>query len=254
MADLRIRHAPLGYLHPSLRGADTLDIRDGGFGRAEGEGQDRRTVDLDIRLDSQGGGEAIVRETLVGWPAIEWAEVMDRLGNDRVRLRQHFEQQGLGREFPGASLGELAVEIGRGTARLRYSFKSPQLAAKGDRVLRASPLFFRSQPGRRYATEAVRRTALQVGPDVDLDLTARIELPPGARFGGPEQPPRRLSWRGLQFLEERRVEGSGPARIIVRRQARAPLLRVSPAEYGSVAAMLRAVDQMEQAEMTVELP
>ncbi len=111
-ADLRLRHASFGYLPPSLDGAKTLSIDGGHFGVAHGGGSpDQRTVDMTIRLDEKGGGKALATEELTGWPALEWAELMDRFGSDKVKLRQDFEQRWLGVQFPGARLDDLQVEV-----------------------------------------------------------------------------------------------------------------------------------------------
>ena len=111
-ADLRLRHASFGYLPPSLDGAKTLSIDGGHFGVAHASGSpDQRTIDVTIRLDEKGGGKALATEELTGWPALEWAELMDRFGSDKVKLRQDFEQRWLGVQFPGARLDDLQVDV-----------------------------------------------------------------------------------------------------------------------------------------------
>ena len=66
---------------------------------------------MTIRLDEDGGGTALATEELTGWPALEWAELMDRFGSDRAKLRQDFEQRWLGVHFPGARLKDLKIEL-----------------------------------------------------------------------------------------------------------------------------------------------
>ena len=153
-----LRHASFGYLPPSLDGAKTLSLDGGHFGVARGGGSpDQRTVDMTIRLDEQGGGEARATEELTGWPALEWAELMDRFGSDKVKLRQDFEQRWLGVQFPGARLDDLQVEVAppatpppgaapaaaapasrpsEGRVRVRYSFVSPQLGVRSDQEIK----------------------------------------------------------------------------------------------------------------------
>src|SRR5206468_933336 len=104
--DPRLKHAPFGYLPPGVDGAriitessplgGTPPPRDaepsGGArgplvapagrstptaARARGDG-DLRAIDLAIRLGADGGAAAEVKETLRGWPALEWAEIVDR--------------------------------------------------------------------------------------------------------------------------------------------------------------------------------
>jgi hypothetical protein len=264
-ADLRLKHAAFGYLPPSLDGARTLSLPDGKFGVARSTGSaDRRSVDVSIRLDEQGGGVAVATEELTGWPALEWAELVDRLGADRGRLRQDFEQRWLGVQFPGARLRDLDVNVPKdapGTApvRVRYSFVSPQLAVRGDSVseMKLLPTFFRSQPGRRFATEARRSTTLVLGFDVPTHLTATVELPraverveptPGSATGGVDRVSRP---GGYRFVEERRLRS--PSVLVLTRDSSMPLQRIAPRDYAGVAADLRRIDGIEQQEIRIRL-
>jgi hypothetical protein len=146
--------------------------------------------------------------------------------------------------------------------RLRYSFSSARLALKRDRELRFLPTFFRSQPGRRYATEPRRGTTLMTGFEVPLVLRARVELPDGARLVEPQRGgsgpalPRggEVARRGgYRFFEDRRLEsraGSAPV-LLLRREARLPIMRVPLQDYAAVADQLRRVDAMEQEEVRI---
>jgi hypothetical protein len=146
-------------------------------------------------------------------------------------------------------------------ARLRYSFSSARLAARRDREIRLLPTFFRSQPGRRYATEPRRATGLLTGFDVPLNLRVRVELPPGARLIEPvsSREPEGVTGAlvagpgGYRFLENRRVDpGANRAEVLViQRQSRLPIMRVAPSEYPLVSADLRRVDAMEQEEVRI---
>ncbi len=291
-ADLRLRHASFGYLPPSLDGAKTLSIDGGHFGVAHASGSpDQRTIDVTIRLDDKGGGKALATEELTGWPALEWAELMDRFGSDKVKLRQDFEQRWLGVQFPGARLDDLQVEVsppapanaassnpaststsasaspatagepgtgraGEGRVRVRYSFMSPQLGVRSDREIKLSPTFFRSQPGRRFAAEPRRSTTLMLGFDVPVSLNATVVLPPAARVIGPATPPAGLIARqgAYRFLEERTARAGSPEVLLLHRESALPLTRVPPSEYAGVAADLRRVDGLEQQEIRIRLP
>jgi tetratricopeptide (TPR) repeat protein len=188
---------------------------------------------------------------------------------------------GAGAPTIGASVGSLAAPPRRtpsahdprvgisgvpytaGQVRLRYSFTSARLAQRRDGEFRLLPTFFRSQPGKRYATEPRRVTDLQIGFDVPLDLEARVELPAGAHLievqrksadaRGGERPGMVARRGGYSFLEERRVEGRpGEAPVlIIHREARLPLMRVPPKDYPSVADDLRRVDALEQGEIRI---
>ncbi|HSY39562.1 MAG TPA: tetratricopeptide repeat protein [Polyangia bacterium] len=271
-SDLRLRHAAFGYVPPGLDGARTLSLRDGSFGLARSSaGEDRRTIDMTIRLDERGGGSAVATEELAGWPALEWADLVDRFGADRVRLREDFEQRWLGVQFPGARLRDLEVDLPRdasgrvGTARVRYSFVSAHLAVAvagagaadrsgaGGREMRIAPTFFRSQPGRRFAAEPQRSTALMLGFDVPIRMTATVELPGAARLDAPGAPGDLVVSRagGYRFVEARDVEPGRPNVIVLRRESTLPIMRVAPGEYAGVAADLRRVDGAEQAEIRI---
>jgi tetratricopeptide (TPR) repeat protein len=272
-SDLRLRHAAFGYVPPGLDGARTLSLRDGAFGVARSSaGEDRRTIDMTIRLDERGGGSAVATEELAGWPALEWADLVDRFGADRVRLREDFEQRWLGVQFPGARLRDLEVDLPRdasgrvGTARVRYSFVSAHLAVAvagasaadrltGAREMRIAPTFFRSQPGRRFAAEPQRSTGLMLGFDVPIRMTATVELPGAARLDAPGPPGDLVVSRagGYRFVEARDVEPGRPNVIVLRRESTLPIMRVAPGEYAGVAADLRRVDGAEQAEIRIRL-
>ncbi|HEX3903307.1 MAG TPA: tetratricopeptide repeat protein [Polyangia bacterium] len=267
-ADLRLRHAAFGYVPPGLDGARTLSLRDGRFGVARSSaGADRRTIDMTIRLDERGGGSAVATEELAGWPALEWADLVDRLGADRVRLREDFEQRWLGVQFPGARLRDLEVDLPRdasgrvGTARVRYSFVSAHLAVPvdrsgvGAREMRIAPTFFRSQPGRRFAAEPQRSTSLMLGFDVPIRMTATVELPGAARLDASGTGGDLVVARagGYRFVEARDVEPGRPNVIVLRRESTLPIMRVAPGEYAGVAADLRRVDGAEQAEIRIRL-
>ncbi|HVV51543.1 MAG TPA: hypothetical protein VHO06_17875, partial [Polyangia bacterium] len=256
-ADLRLRHAAFGYVPPGLDGARTLSLQEGAFGVARSSADaDRRTIDMTIRLDERGGGTAVATEELAGWPALEWADLVDRFGADRVRLREDFEQRWLGVQFPGARLRDLEVDLPRdasgrvGTARVRYSFVSAHLAVPVDRAgagareLRIEPTFFRSQPGRRFAAEPQRSTALMLGFDVPTLMTATVELPAAARLDGPGSAGDLVVSRagGYRFVEARDVEPGRPNVIVLHRESTLPIMRVAPGEYAGVAADLRRVD------------
>jgi len=260
MTDLSGRHAPLGYLPRSLAQALTLDFEAERLERAPGSAAiDRRSVAVRIDLDTAGRGAAEVVEELAGGPALEWAETLDRVGSDRPKLRQELEQRWLGLQFPGAVLEDLDVDLrdkGRSGARVRYTFVSPAMATLERGELKLAPTFFRSQPGRRYATEATRKAALVVGLDSDFDMRAEIRIPAGARVveagaGGRSGLSRET---GIVFSEERAVKAGPPDAVVIIRAARMPFARVAPADYPRLAIELRRVDALEQSEIRIALP
>jgi hypothetical protein len=271
--DPRLKHAPLGYLSPGLDGARGLALDTGTFSIIHGIGDDAREVDLALRVSEDGAATGRVVERLRGWPALEWAEIVDRVGGDDTKMRQDFEQRWLGVHSPGARLSELSVEIlgsdgkprpslsrprpyAAGEVRVRYAFASPRLGVAEAGRLRISPTFFRAQPGRRYAVESRRATAIMTSFEVPTTLVARLELPRDAQVAQPPSttpaPPLRTPY---SYSEERQVtvSPSGAPVMTLRRATRLPLMRVSPEAYPAFAEDLRRVDASEREDITVVL-
>ncbi len=249
--DPRLRRAPFGYVPPTVAGAPAFVPGAQRLERIAATSSDARQVLVQARLAADGRGTVSVRETLGGWPALEWIEILDRAGEDRGKLRQEFEQRWLSHQFPGSTLTDLKVEVkGDAGVALTYAFTHPELASREGAILKLVPRFFRAQPGRRYATEPRRRTPLLLGFEVPMDLEARIELPPGARIleageGGV------VAAGEARFAERREVQ---PARLVLRRQWRLPLVRVPAAAYEPIAAKLRQIDPIEETEIRIALP
>jgi hypothetical protein len=259
--DPRTRRAPFGYLPPGLAGAPGFTVGDDALAIARSAVPDGRHVVVNMRLAADGSATASVTEDLSGWPALEWSEVAERVGQDRIKLRQEFEQRWLSQQFPGAVLDQLSLSEGPAGERLvRYTLTSPRMATRTGNILGLRPGFFLSQPGRRYFTESQRRTPLQLGYDVPLLLEAEIELPAGARaidVGGSGS----VTAGQARFSEERQVQVEagavdtpGAVRLLLRRRWQLPLARVLPADYDEMASNLRQVDPLEQGEIRVEVP
>ena len=144
---------------------------------------------------------------------------------------------------------------------MRYSFVASHLGVAvdrpggGGREMRIAPTFFRSQPGRRFAAEPQRSTALVLGFDVPTRMTAVVELPRAARLDAPGIDGGLVVSRagGYRFVEARDVEPGRPNVIVLRRESTLPIMRVAPDQYAGVAADLRRVDGAEQAEIRIRL-
>jgi hypothetical protein len=124
--------------------------------------------------------------------------------------------------------------------------------------MRIAPTFFRSQPGRRFAAEPQRATALMLGFDVPTRMTATVELPGAARIDEASVRKDVVITRagGYRFVEDRHLRSGAsgvPNALVLRRESELPIMRVSPAEYADVAADLRRVDGAEQEEIRIRL-
>jgi tetratricopeptide (TPR) repeat protein len=252
--DPQLRRAPFGYLPAGLDGADAVVVGGKEMVKAVSRVNDRRGVTLRARLDSDGSARVAVTEDLSGWPAVEWSEMLERAGKDRTKLRQGFEQHWLGQHFPGAQLDTLVVDAGGAQTRVKYTFTAARMADRQAGVLRLRPVFFQAQPGRRFATEPERKTALMLGYDVPLELDAEFALPAGAKVLDVGQGGEVIAGQA-RFVEERRVKSDAAGLTIsLRRQSRLPIMRVEPGDYPAIAVKLRAVDPLEQGEIRIAVP
>jgi len=250
--DPQIRRAPFAYLPPALSGAKAVVAGEAQVVTTASGVKDGRAIALRAKLDKDGAANVSVVEKVVGWPAVEWHELVDSTGKDGAKLRQEFEQRWLGQYFPGAQLDTLSVEQGETGTKVSYGFRWSGMASLEGHVLHLRPSFFQSQPGRRYGTEPVRKTTLLLGFDVPVDLDAEITLPPGTKvidLGKSGE----IKVGSAFFLESRTTESTpdGSIKLTLRRQSRLPLTRVEPANYAEVASRLRAVDPVEQSEIRI---
>ncbi len=254
--DLRLRRAPMGYVPPALDGARylSLDASVNRLQRVQRTIEDGRRVKVQLHLAPDGTGRGDVTETLTGWPALEWFELVEQNVRDERNLRKGFEQRLLNQHFPGTQLGRLEaslVDRAKATATVRYTFTGAQMATRRGNELVFQPGFFKSAPGRRYATEEIRRTALQLGPEVPINLEALIFGPKGARVtqAGPSLA---VKTGTLRFRESRTPLRTGPdgqPLVQILRESVVPLVRVAPNDYPIVAGELRRVDPAEEAEI-----
>jgi hypothetical protein len=258
--DPHLRRAPFGYLSPELAGAPGFVMGDDGLMLARSAVRDERQVTMKMQMDKTGGATVSVTEALTGWPAIEWNELLQRVGRDRSKLRQEFEQRWLSQHFPGAELGELDTqETPEGGRQISYTLSNSRMAIADGGGLWLVPTFFLAQPGRRYFTEPQRRTPLQLGFEPPLVLEADIQLPPGGRvldLGSSGI----LDAGGVHFSEARMFQveasqgqSSAGAHVYLRRRWALPLARIQPDHYSEIAQKLRQVDAFEKSALRIEL-
>lgn len=248
------RRLRAGYLPRDLAGVPALVVGEMRATRTESAVPDERRASLEVFLRPDGGAEIAAVESLVGGPALDLREWYERLDSDPDERRRAFEQRWVAPQFGATHLAALTVELGEDPARatLRYRFVHETFAARDGDVLTISPTWLRNAPGRRYAREARRTTPLLIGPEATTIVAARIVLPVGARVveAGVSGTSASPDARGFRF-EERREAGDGV--LLLRRTARAPAWRVSPARYGTVSPLLREVDAREESRIRIDL-
>jgi hypothetical protein len=135
---------------------------------------------MTIRLDEQGGGVAVATEELAGWPALEWAELVERFGADRARLRQDFEQRWLGVQFPGARLRELEIDVPEAAGAPRdgpgpvfFLQRAPRGPTAGHRGAAPTRCASRRPSSARSRAPLRGRTAARDGADAGFDVPTR---------------------------------------------------------------------------------
>jgi hypothetical protein len=245
--DPRFRHGAAGFLAPALRGGRAFALRRGPvqLGRVDERNPDDRRMDFDVRLAADGSGEVTVRERLVGWPAVEWREALEKLAADRVNAE--FEQRTLGFHFPGASLISLGFEKrdeDDAPFLVTYRFRAPQLARRVGRDLVLSAPFA-AQLGRRYVGVATRTTPMLLDYSPPTRVHARIALPEHTAAAVPA-PVRAEVPFGL-FEQSIVPAGGGAGAGAVELDARFSMseARLPAASYGELVDFAQRVDRAE---------
>jgi hypothetical protein len=275
------RHQPTGYVRPALRGGKAVRLletglqpplqevsftsvtlpREGGTtaayaaaaGSAAGALRDRRQLAMKMVLGSEGGGEVTVRETLTGWPALEWREQVDNIAEDK--LRQQIEQRALGFYFPGASLLDLKygpMEDDRAPLVVEYRFRAPRLGRSrrgqgGSELVLPAP--YPLLLARNYISVARRRTPLMLHYVLPTELTAEIVLPAGARIAQLAAPVD-LGDFG-RFSQKVSAQGD---RILLHTETALPLQRILPDRYPRFIDFANRIDAAEEAIAALSLP
>ncbi len=239
--DSRYKHSPTGFLVPALRGGEALLLGGGPVQTVilPATNDDDRAVTLVGHLDGSGAAQLEVKETLRGWPALEWREALEKLSPDR--LRPEFEQHTLGFYFPGSTLLDLSwsgADGDDGPFVVRYRFRAPQLGrVVGDALVLPAP--FPALLARRYVTVAARTSALHIDYAAPTSLTAQIALPDGLDVVLPS--PVRLDGFG-RFAQAVQQRGRT---LYLDASFALPDQRVAPDRYGAFVDFAAAVDRAE---------
>ena len=242
--DPRYRHAPTGFVSPPLRGGLAFALAPGKLesARVPPGNSDDRQMDFDMHLAADGSAEVSVRETLRGWPALEWREALEKLAADRVG--PEFEQHTLGFHFPGASLESLSwtgKDDDAGPFTVSYKFRAPQLARRVGGAL-VLPAPFPAELGKRYIGVARRTTPLLVDYAPPTHVHARIAVP--RRMVAALPPPVRAETPFGLFEQEATAGGSAATVVLDARFAMSDA-RLPVADYRRLVDFAQRVDRAE---------
>jgi hypothetical protein len=252
--DPRLSRSPFGYLLESYVGGKAVVLGSDRIVSLQSTVSDGVNVHVRGELFPSGEARLTVKESLRGWPALEWRELWEKVGKDSAKQRQEFEQRWLGQHFPGARLVRFEVRPSVEETQIDCVLIAPRFAERSGQTMRLRPFLYRAQPGRRFATEPARKTGLQIAFTLPVELTMDLSLAPGltvldAGKGKAE------GWRQVfqvpgiphaAFLEERSVEGN---RLRLHRVSHLPSARVTVGSYAAVASILRQVDVAESSEI-----
>ncbi|UJR86261.1 Hypothetical protein I5071_83430 [Sandaracinus amylolyticus] len=246
------RGAPFGFLplEPMIRGQQALVLDERGERTTVGDPgieSDLTNIELDVRLDGEGGAHVEVVETFRGAAAVAWRNQLE--GVPAAHLEEIFERQYVARIAGGARMTELRI-TGREDAEqplvLHYAFDVARLGRlTGDAHL--VPQLYSLELASSYAPLA-RRATTQVMPGGARDVTMRVHLPEGAQapvlpdertMGGPS---------GMQATWRASAQGNV---VTVERRVRLPRARVTPEQYPELARFARAYDEAEAIELRV---
>lgn len=247
------RGAPFGFLplEPAIRGQEALVLNE----RAERTRiadppieSDRAHIEVELRLDGEGGAHAEVTETLYGATAVAWRAELERV--PAAQLEQAFARQYVAQIAGGARLTELAITGREDSERpltLRYAFDVAHLGRLEGNV-HVIPQLYPSRLVTTYARMARRSTTQVIAGGVH-EVVMRIVLPEGAR---PSVLPDRRDVTGPHGMEAIWRSSLAGNVLTIERRVRAPRARITPEEYAAFQRFCRTVDEAEETEIRIE--
>lgn len=247
------RHAPFGYLPPTVAGMDALVLDEEAERVTLGDRaleEDLRTVEVDVDLRRDGGARVSVVETYRGSGAVSWREQLE--GVPEGNLEQAFEAQYVANLLPGAQLERLVITGREDPAVplvMRYDVELASLARRSADGWVLPPLFS-AQLAPQYAPLASRTTTQIVPVGLALDIELRVQAPEGATFASP---PPDVSLTALDGASVTMATSQDQGALMVRRSYRIPRMRIPASRYDELARFSRASDEAEGAEIRVRM-
>jgi len=247
------RHAPFGYVPPTIAGMDALVLNEPAERVTLGDRaleEDLRTVEVDVELRRDGGARVSVVETYRGAGAVGWREQLEEVPEGN--LEQAFEAQYVANLLPGAQLERLVISGREDPAVplvMRYDVELASLARESADGWVLPPLF-QAQLAPQYAPLASRTTTQIVPVGLALDIELRVEPPAGATFASA---PPEVSLTALDGASVTIGASRDEGALMVRRSYRIPRMRIPAERYDELASFARAADEAEGAEVRVRL-
>jgi hypothetical protein len=246
------RGAAFGWIPPLVRGQEALVLAPGAprVRLPEGaEDVDRRSIEVEATVASDGSAQVRVVETFRGGGAVGWRSELESIPD--ATLEQVFEEQYVSRLVPGATLTDLRISGRRDAERplvFEYGFEVRSFGRRqgGEWIV---PGLFPANLSPVYARAGARTTAQLVAPPLDLDVTVVLRMPADARPRTPDSVALRGPG-GAAVRIDTETEGSV---VTTRRRVRLPLMRVSPDAYPRFAEFCRAADEAEAREIRIRM-
>jgi len=247
------RHAPFGYLPPSIAGMDALVLDEDAERVTIGDRaleRDLRTVEVDVELRRDGGARVSVVETYRGAGAVGWRGQLEEVPEGN--LEQAFEAQYVANLLPGGQLERLVITGREDPAVplvMRYDVELASLARQSGDGWVLPPLFS-AQLAPQYAPLASRTTTQIIPIGLALDIRIRVEGPEGTTFAS--LPPE-VTLTALDGASVTIGASEDQGALMVRRSYRIPRMRIPAERYDELAAFARASDEAEGAEIRVRM-
>jgi hypothetical protein len=253
------RGTTFGYLplEPAIRGQEALvlDAR-GARDRVSDPGSDGDRADIvaDVRLDGEGGAHVAVVETFHGANAVAWRAQLE--GVPAAQLEDAFARQYVAQIANGARMTELRItgrevsasEGGEQPLVLRYAFDVASLG-RLERDAHVVPQLYGVALVQSFARLA-RRTTTQVVAGGARDVVMRVHMPEGA---APPVLPQATTIRGPHEMSATWRATVEETVVTIERHLRMPRARITTEEYPELVRFTRAVDDIEDQEIRVEL-
>ncbi len=248
-ADPSLRGTPYGVLAPDLRGAEALVLPAPGEAvqaarTPPDDGSDRRTIELHVALDGEGGAAVEGTDRYLGFEAAGLRSALERID---VQSRRQALERALAGSFGGVQLETLEIEGERDLDRpllLHWRARAgPWARFEEGRVVVDAPIL-PARLGARFLQRATRETPILVASDERVTLTLEVVPPPG--YLPEPAAPYEVDGRFGRYRRTERSEGGRLLRQDVYDLARG---RIAPSDAVAFSGFASSVDGAQETPM-----